>query len=332
MNNSINGYTKSACLLFYLGIKKSIKILKFLTKTEKNKIICKLSDPSILSKENIDSAIESYKKCYKNEILRKKDSFKNYFNIILSKFFNKKERYYFINEINTKKVFLKNVKRVNLNSSKNCYIVLRGEHPQIIAAFLKYVDHRKSMKILSFFNKKDRNEILRRMFEIQSMNQFSKNEFFKIINDVFKKEKSHKLNTFDKAINVFKLFTKKDKVYILKNFFKNNSNIKKEIICLMFSFEDIFFLKNCSISILLKYVDKKVLYISMLDLSEKFKKIFLMNMSKKQLNYFFHMFQKENFSSSPISIKCSKDKILKTLQLLLKKDVLILKDLEKIYV
>ncbi|WP_343184084.1 hypothetical protein RJK19_00280 [Buchnera aphidicola (Ceratovacuna keduensis)] len=154
MNNSIDGYTKSACLLFFLGIKKSIKILKYFNVDEKRKIILKLSDTSILSKKNIDISIKSYKEYYKNLFFNKKKYFNSYLKSIVNKSFNKEDSLFLIDSINNKSTFLKNVKKANSINAKNCYLIFKKEHPQIISVFLKYLNKKKSFKILSFFEKK----------------------------------------------------------------------------------------------------------------------------------------------------------------------------------
>ncbi|WP_343189992.1 FliG C-terminal domain-containing protein [Buchnera aphidicola] len=332
MNNNIDGYTKSACFLFFLGIKKSTKILNHLDLEEKKKIIFKMSDLSIFSKKNINIAINSYKKYYKKIFFEKNDYVKNYFNSIISRSFNDKERNKLFNIIKIKKEFLKNVKKANLKSSKNCYLILNKEHPQIIAIFLKYLNKKKSIKILSFFNKNYRYEIIRRMFKIKHMNKFSKENFFKIINHIFKEKKNIKYSNFEYVIKIFKSLSKKEKVYMLKNFFEKEDDIKKKIICEIFSFEDIFKMNNKNVYILLKYVNKEILYISIINLFEKFRNKFLKNMSKIQLNYFFKMIKENNLKFSKKDILISKQNILKILRFLLKKNILILKDLEKIYV
>ncbi|BGI51294.1 MAG: flagellar motor switch protein FliG [Buchnera aphidicola (Ceratovacuna japonica)] len=331
MNNSISGYTKSACLLFFLGVKKSKKILRHFTEDEKKKIIYKLSDSSIFSNRNIDVAVKCYKEHCKKLIFNKKKYFNNYFESVINKSFNKKDRLFLIDSIKNKKIFFKNVEKTNLSNAKNCYFIFRKEHPQIIAVFLKYLDKKKSFKVLSLFKKKYRYEIIRRMFEIKKISVSSKNEFFKIVNYLFKKKDLLKKYNLCKSMKIFNLFSKKEKINILRNCFKENFHIRKKIICEMFTFKDIFKMKNDNINILLKYINKKILYKSITNLKEKFRNKILANMSKKQLYYFFKMIKNGNLKFSKENIKNSRKNILDVLKLLLEKNILILKDMEKIY-
>ncbi|WP_343154829.1 FliG C-terminal domain-containing protein [Buchnera aphidicola (Pseudoregma panicola)] len=331
MNKDIDGYTKSACLLFFLGIKKSIEILKHFNLNDKKKIILKLSDASTLSKKNIDISIKCYKEHYKNLFFNKKKYFNIYFESIINKSFDKKDNLFLIDNIKNKKKFFKNIKKINSNDAKYCYLILKKEHPQIISIFLKYLNKNKSFKILSFFKKNYKYEIIKRMFNNKKLNKFSENEFFKIINSIFKKKKIKKKYNFNEAIKIFNLFSKKEKIFMLKNCFKKNNSIRKKIICEMLSFEDIFNINDNNIYILLKYVKKKILCMSIKNLEEKFKNKILANMSKRQLYYFFEIIKDSNLKISDLDIKNSRNSILHTLKILLKKNILILEDIEKIY-
>ncbi|WP_343188264.1 FliG C-terminal domain-containing protein [Buchnera aphidicola (Ceratoglyphina bambusae)] len=331
MNNRLDGYAKSACLLFFLGIEKSLEILKHLDKSVIKKIIYKLLEPDILSKDNIEISLNDYKHSLKNILYKKKKDKNNYLNSILFNIFDKKEINVFLNKIKNKKLFFKNVNKISLYNYKDVYMILKKEHPQIVSILLTYLENKKVVKILSLYKRKYRFNILHRMLNFKGIKKNFENEFFIIINSLFAKKKKYKKNKYCYIKNLLNFFSKQDKIYMLKNIFKDDNKIKKKIICQIFSFEDIFYLNDNNIYVLLKYINKKILYKSIYNLPEKFKKKFLINMSKKQLNYFIKNIGKEHKDFSLNKINISKKNVVKMLKTLLKKNVLLLKDLEKIY-
>ncbi|AAO26805.1 flagellar motor switch protein FliG [Buchnera aphidicola str. Bp (Baizongia pistaciae)] len=300
---NLNGEQKSAVLLALVGIDKAIEILKELSIQEIENIAKCMSYMDVISSITADLVLSEF--C--NEVRINKDqniSFinNNFIISLLKKVLGEHHAVLLLDKFKNQKNISDNIKKLNLINPEKIVSLIKGEHPQIIATILIYLNRNHAANILSYFEDNLSLDIIRRIANFSSLKKLGQEEFVKIIDNLINKYQNSMLNQqgIVTAVELLKLIKRDQETKILTKMFSSDKVLAKRIKTKMLEFSDIINLDDVYIRRLIKVFPLYELSEIMKVEKEEFKKKFYKNMSLENTNLIKNYCSKKIFISNDL--------------------------------
>ncbi len=277
----VNDKIETAKALILLGQDNAADLLRQFSKDEINTLIAEITKITHISQEEENRITSKLTEelnnntvlglPYAQELLTKivgSKNAKNIFDKIVPINENKPNFFPFLNEINTKQLT----------------ILLEEEQPQTMALILSYLEPEKAAKVLANLKEDVKLEVASRMAFMERPALEIITAIEKLIKErmqTFLPEELAEINGYHALANILTKIDKKERLKILTQIENSSPKIMKEIRNIMIVFEDILFLTDNEIKLVLTKVDLKDLILSLKTASTDLKEKIFLNMTDK---------------------------------------------------
>lgn len=177
-----------------------------------------------------------------------------------------------------------NLKAVKDLDSETLVNLIRGEHPQIMALILTYLNPDKAAEILAYLPEETRTDVAVRICNLERIRpgvMQDINEFFrdKLMN--MQDAESQAVGGVNKIAEIMNHIDRASEDSIMSNIEKVDSSLAENIRMLMFTFEDLANVGNQEMQTLLKEIPKDELVLALKTASVELKDLILRNMSER---------------------------------------------------
>ena len=177
-----------------------------------------------------------------------------------------------------------NLKAIKDMDSETLVNLIRGEHPQIMALILTYLNPDKAAEILSYLPEETRTDVAIRICNLERIRpgvMQDINEFFreKLMN--MQESESQAVGGVNKIAEIMNHIDRASEDKIMSNIEKVDSSLAENIRNLMFTFEDLANIGNMEMQTLLKEVPKDELVLALKTAGVDLRDLILRNMSER---------------------------------------------------
>jgi flagellar motor switch protein FliG len=167
--------------------------------------------------------------------------------------------------------------------------MIRGEHPQIIAIILAFLDYSLSADVLSYLDEDIRPEVMMRVANLETIQPEALDELEVIMKQQFSNNSAVKSSSVGGVVAAAKImnFTKTEiEGAIMGSMESADEDLAQRIQDNMFVFENLVGIDNKSIQVLMRNVETDELMTALKGADEEVKDKFLENMSKRAAEMF----------------------------------------------
>jgi flagellar motor switch protein FliG len=177
-----------------------------------------------------------------------------------------------------------NLKAIKDLDSETLLNLIRGEHPQIMALILTYLNPDKAAEILAYLPEETRTDVSLRICNLERIRpgvMQDINEFFrdKLMN--MQDSESQAIGGVNKIAEIMNHIDRASEDSIMSNIEKFDSSLAENIRMLMFTFDDLASIGNQEMQTLLKEAPKDELVLALKTASIELKDLILRNMSER---------------------------------------------------
>ncbi len=162
--------------------------------------------------------------------------------------------------------------------------LLRGEHPQIIAAILVHLEYEQSAAVLKQFTERQRSEVMLRVATLEGIQPIALKDLNEVLFKVLAggdKIRKTSLGGVKTAAEIINLLGSNIESSVLESIGSHDPELAQKIMDKMFVFEHMVKLDDRSIQIVLREVASETLIVALKGASSELMDKFLNNMSKR---------------------------------------------------
>ena len=162
--------------------------------------------------------------------------------------------------------------------------LLRGEHPQIIAAILVHLEYEQSAAVLKQFTERQRSEVMLRLATLEGIQPIALKDLNEVLFKVLAggdKIRKTSLGGVKTAAEIINLLGSNIESSVLESIGSHDPELAQKIMDKMFVFEHMVKLDDRSIQIVLREVASETLIVALKGASSELMDKFLNNMSKR---------------------------------------------------
>ena len=162
--------------------------------------------------------------------------------------------------------------------------LLRGEHPQIIAAILVHLEYEQSAAVLKQFTERQRSEVMLRVATLEGIQPIALKDLNEVLFKVLAggdKIRKTSLGGVKTAAEIINLLGSNIESSVLESIGSHEPELAQKIMDKMFVFEHMVKLDDRSIQIVLREVASETLIVALKGASSELMDKFLNNMSKR---------------------------------------------------
>ena len=162
--------------------------------------------------------------------------------------------------------------------------LLRGEHPQIIAAILVHLEYEQSAAVLKQFTERQRSEVMLRVATLEGIQPIALKDLNEVLFKVLAggdKIRKTSLGGVKTAAEIINLLGSNIEASVLESIGSHDPELAQKIMDKMFVFEHMVKLDDRSIQIVLREVASETLIVALKGASSELMDKFLNNMSKR---------------------------------------------------
>jgi flagellar motor switch protein FliG len=276
------GLTDAAILLMSLGEDDASQILRHLSPKEVQKIGETIAATRAVSRERLDEVIMRFAGATTGQSLFRADT-GDYVRGVLQRALGQDKAGMLINRI-LEQDALPGIENLKWMDPVAVAEMLRGEHPQIVAAIVVHLDADQGADIVRLLPEDQRNEVMFRVATLESIQPAALED----LNDVLGRliasggqVRQAQLGGTKSAADMINLLGAGIDTAALDAIRMQNEELAQQIMDLMFVFDDLMKLDDKSIQLVLKEVASETLIVSLKGASPQLREKFLGNMSSR---------------------------------------------------
>jgi flagellar motor switch protein FliG len=278
----MDGITRAAVLLLSVGEERAAEVLKYLEPKQVQKVGLAMTKLTNISKSQIRNVVEDFLNVAEQETSLGVDSEK-YVRDMLEKALGEESSAIFMDCIlsDNDRNGLNRLKWLDANA---VFDLLQGEHPQIIATILAYIDCEQAAEVILKLPENKRVDILLRMSAIGAVKPEALHELGHIVESRLSDHAHSKSATFGGVKNVAELINYLDssiEANLLDEMAKIDRNLCEQIKEKLFVFENLIEMGNRDIQILLQNIQSETLIVALKGADDHAKEKLFSNMQKQ---------------------------------------------------
>ena len=279
--SALSGSERAAVLLMSLGENDAAAILKHLGPKEVQKVGAAMAHMANVSKDVVHDVINSF--MGEVEGGSSIGGSEDYIKSLLKQALGEDKATQVIDRI----LFghsSKGLESLKWMEPKNVAELIRGEHPQIIAIVLSYLDPDQSAAILSLMSERVRSDTIMRIASLDGIQPSALNELDMILDKQFSGSnavQSSSVGGKKTAANILNFMDGSIETEIMDEIKESDTELGQEIEDLMFVFDNLVDLDDRGIQSLLREVSSETLVLALKAADERLKEKIFTNMSKR---------------------------------------------------
>lgn len=274
---------QSVIIIILVGEKIATKIFKYLDTKDIEVISKTMLDLKNYSKDQLIETIKNFKRSIGEKFNMEKNNL-DYLTSILKNSLGENKASFLMERIwiNYSNTFtMETLKKMQ---PKSIFNIIKSEHPQIISVVITLLNRDHASKVLSYFDKKLRNEIFIR---IATMDNSLKSETLNVLDyillDLYKRYvKSHNLGGILPVVEILNYMDSSQEEQTIEVMRKFNKNLADKILSYIFTFNDLQYLDDRSLRRILQEISIEELSIALKNTSKEFLDKIFSCMSNRQ--------------------------------------------------
>jgi flagellar motor switch protein FliG len=258
------GLEKAAILLMSLGEEEAAEVFKHLAPKEVQRLGETIAKMKAVSRERVESVIDSFEKHAANESMLVADS-NEYVKSVLRKALGEDKAALLIDRIlqGSDVTGIESLKWMDPGSVAE---LLRNEHPQIVAAILVHLEFDQAADVLKLFTERQRNEVLVRVATLDGIQPTALRDLNEVMSKVLAggdRTKKSSLGGVKAAAEILNMLGSAVETSVLDYVRENDNDLAQQIMDNMFTFDDVEKIDDKGIQALLKEVQSESLVIAL---------------------------------------------------------------------
>ncbi|MBN9412056.1 MAG: flagellar motor switch protein FliG [Burkholderiaceae bacterium] len=276
------GLTDAAILLMSLGEDDASQVLRHLSPKEVQKIGETIAATRTVPRDRLDEVIARFAGATKGQSLFRSDT-GDYVRGVLQRALGHDKAGMLIERI-LEPDALPGIENVKWMDPVAVAEMLRGEHPQIVAALVVHLDADQAADIVRLLPDAQRNEVLYRVATLESIQPAALDDLNEVLARLMGANAAPRAQLrggTKPAADMINLLGSGNDSAVLESIRMQNEELAQQIMDLMFVFDDLMKLDDKSIQLLLKEVASETLIISLKGATPALREKFLGNMSSR---------------------------------------------------
>jgi flagellar motor switch protein FliG len=280
--NEDPGVENAAILLMSLGEEEAAEVFKHLSPKEVQRLGETIAKMKAVSKERVESVLDSFEKLAANESMLVSDS-NEYVKSVLRKALGDDKANLLIDRIlqGSDVTGIESLKWMDPSSVAE---LLRNEHPQIVAAILVHLEFDQSADVLKFFTERQRNEVMVRIATLDGIQPAALKDLNEVMSKVLAggdRTKKTNLGGIKAAAEILNMMGSVVETSVLDFVREADNELAQRIMDSMFTFDDVEKIDDKGIQAILKEVQSESLVIALKGSTPSLREKVFRNMSTR---------------------------------------------------
>jgi flagellar motor switch protein FliG len=280
--NEDPGVENAAILLMSLGEEEAAEVFKHLSPKEVQKLGETIAKMKAVTKERVESVLDSFEKVAANESLLVSDS-NEYVKAVLRKALGDDKANLLIDRIlqGSDVTGIESLKWMDPSSVAE---LLRNEHPQIVAAILVHLEFDQGADVLKHFTERQRNEVMVRIATLDGIQPAALKDLNEVMSKVLAggdRSKKTNLGGVKAAAEILNMMGSAVETSVLDFVREADNELAQKIMDSMFTFDDVEKIDDKGIQAILKEVQTESLVIALKGSTPSMREKVFRNMSTR---------------------------------------------------
>lgn len=276
------GLNDAAIMLMSLGEEEAAEVFKHFSPKEVQKLGETIARMRSVSRDKVDKVINRFSDAAAAQSLLVSDT-GNYVRAVLKRALGDDKAGLLIDRI-LQGGDVSGIESLKWMDPLSVAELLRGEHPQIIAAILVHLEYEQSAAVLKQFTERQRSEVMLRVATLEGIQPIALKDLNEVLFKVLAggdKIRKTSLGGVKTAAEIINLLGSNIESSVLESIGSHDPELAQKIMDKMFVFEHMVKLDDRSIQIVLREVASETLIVALKGASSELMDKFLNNMSKR---------------------------------------------------
>jgi flagellar motor switch protein FliG len=277
------GINKSAILLLSLGEEDAVRVLRYLTPREVQKIGTAMAKLKNLSQEQVNSVIKEFCNQPKDKTSALAVDAENYARSVLHKALGEDKSEDIISRI-LEGSDTSGIEGLKWIDSPSVAELIKGEHPQIIATILVHLDRDQASDILGQLPEQLRNDVLLRIATLEGIQPSALRELNDVLTDLLSgSENINKspVGGIRTAAEIINFMGSAAETSVIDNLREFDAELAQKIMDQMIVFENLMDIDDRGIQLVLREVQSDTLIVALKGAAEEVREKIFKNMSSR---------------------------------------------------
>ncbi len=276
------GLQNAAILLMSLGEEEAAEVFKHLSPKEVQKLGEAIAKTRTITRDKMDSVVERFTSVAAANSLLVSDS-GDYVRSVLKRALGDDKAALLLDRI-LQGGDVSGIESLKWMDPLSVAELLRGEHPQIVAAIMVHLDFDQAADVLKHFTERQRNEVMLRIATMEGIQPTALKDLNEVLFKVLAggdKVRKASLGGVKTAAEMINLMGTAIEGTVLESIRSHDPELAQKIMDKMFVFDDVMKLDDKSIQMVLKEVASEALIVALKGAQPELKEKFLSNMSSR---------------------------------------------------
>lgn len=276
------GLQNAAILLMSLGEEEAAEVFKHLSPKEVQKLGEAIAKTRTITRDKMDSVVERFTNVAAANSLLVSDS-GDYVRSVLKRALGDDKAALLLDRI-LQGGDVSGIESLKWMDPLSVAELLRGEHPQIVAAIMVHLDFDQAADVLKHFTERQRNEVMLRIATMEGIQPTALKDLNEVLFKVLAggdKVRKASLGGVKTAAEMINLMGTALEGTVLESIRSHDPELAQKIMDKMFVFDDVMKLDDKSIQMVLKEVASDALIVALKGAQPELKEKFLSNMSSR---------------------------------------------------
>ena len=276
------GLENSAILLMSLGEEEASEVFKHLTPKEVQRLGETISKMKAVTRERVDSVIESFEKVAASESLLVTDN-NEYVKAVLRRALGEDKAWLLIDRI-MQGNDVTGIESLKWMDPSRVAELLRTEHPQIVAVILVHLEFDQAGEVLRLFSERHRNEVMVRIATLDGVQPSALRDLNEVMGRVLasgERTRRSNLGGVKAAAEILNLLGSGVETAVLDFVREADTDLAQRIMDNMFTFDDVEKIDDKGIQALMKEVQSESLVVALKGATPGLREKIFKNMSTR---------------------------------------------------
>jgi flagellar motor switch protein FliG len=276
------GLEKAAILLMTLGEEEAAEVFKHLAPKEVQRLGETIARMKAVSRDRVDSVMESFEKVAANEHMLVADS-NEYVKAVLRRALGDDKANLLIDRI-LQGSDVTGIESLKWMDAPSVAELLRNEHPQIVAAILVHLEFDQAADVLKLFTERQRNEVMVRIATLDGIQPTALRDLNEVMSKVLAggdRGRKSTLGGVKTAAEIINMMGSAVETSVLDFVREADNDLAQKIMDNMFTFDDVEKIDDKGIQALMKEVQSESLIIALKGATPALREKILRNMSTR---------------------------------------------------
>jgi flagellar motor switch protein FliG len=277
-----DGLEKAAILLMTLGEEEAAEVFKHLAPKEVQRLGETIARMKAVTRERVDSVIESFEQVAANEHMLVADS-NEYVKAVLRRALGDDKANLLIDRI-LQGSDVTGIESLKWMDAPSVAELLRNEHPQIVAAILVHLEFDQAADVLKLFTERQRNEVMVRIATLDGIQPTALRDLNEVMSKVLAggdRGRKSTLGGVKTAAEIINMMGSAVETSVLDFVREADNDLAQKIMDNMFTFDDVEKIDDKGIQALMKEVQTESLVVALKGATPALREKILRNMSTR---------------------------------------------------